>query len=161
MCNIGNVVNHKNKACKRNCCTAIEESTSRIVSHGPAKANCSLRLSIVTVFLHVHVYVYVYASPTRSKLALIYPCRSRSSKATAMSRGTLPFACARVTLTVPKTQLFLCFRCFLSCDTLSRKRERADRAVRVLPHSLKRLLHMYNGGSDWNGARSEIRKHQA
>lgn len=59
-CNTGNVLNHKDKACERNCRTAIEEGTNRIVSHGPAKANCSLRLSIIIVFLHVHVYVYMY-----------------------------------------------------------------------------------------------------
>lgn len=54
-CNIGNVVNHKNEACKHICHTAIEGIivSYRIVSHGPAKANCSLRLSIVTVFLSV------------------------------------------------------------------------------------------------------------
>ena len=69
MRNTGNVVNHKNKACERNCRTAIEEDINRIVSHGPAKTNCSLRFSIVIVFLHVHVYVYMYASLARSKLA--------------------------------------------------------------------------------------------
>ena len=40
-------------------------------------------------------------------------------------------------------QLFLCFRCFLRYDTFVWNR--VDRAVRVLPHSLKRLLRKYNG----------------
>lgn len=41
------------------------------------------------------------------------------------------------------TQLFLYFLCFLRYDTFVWKR--VDRAVRVLPHSLKRLLRKYNG----------------
>lgn len=40
-------------------------------------------------------------------------------------------------------QLFLYFLCFLRYETFTRKR--VERAVRVLPHNLKRLLRKYNG----------------
>lgn len=113
-------------------------------------------MSIVSLHSCVHIYVCVYHRREAQIGSTIYPCRSCSSNAT---RGLLR---ARAKLFTWILRFFLrCFRCFPSNypgSRMDRKREKEKEsgASCAAPHSLKRLLRMYNIASAAKQSAGEI-----